>query len=272
MRVGALSVSSHAAGMSALWHDPDFEPVKRFETPLVQKNFDQLPLPTEQVELPDGVADPFAKLDAVYDAAAVQMDRGLKGAEFLHGKKAPSSVTPPTAALDAQPAVGTTPGAAPSSPSRVGADDPTRLVDRPRAPPLPQAQQVHQTTSTTLQRQEREHHRGLDAAAQAYQPGQTSSSTKTAASADAERAARQGAIDQATSLAATFAPMAASQVITATVQGPLPALAAQAAQAVEVAGAVASAGELALVGVNEGLKDTTPTNDDGAPRRGLRRR
>jgi hypothetical protein len=52
----------------------------------------------------------------------------------------------------------------------------------------------------------------------------------------------------------------------------LPALAAQAAHAVEVAGAVASAGELALVGVNEGLKDTSPTNDDGAPRRGLRRR
>jgi hypothetical protein len=271
MRVGALSVSSHAAGMSALWHDPDFEPVKRFETPLVQKNFDQLPLPTEQIELPDGVADPFAKLDAVYDAAAAQMDRGLKGAEFLHGKKAPSSVTPPTAALDALPAAGMMPGATPSS-ARVGADDPARLVDRPRAPPLPQAQQVHQTTSTTLQRQEREHHRGLDAAAQAYQPGQTSSSTKTAATADAERTARQGAIDQAASLAATFAPLAASQVITATVQGPLPALAAQAAHAVEVASTVASAGELALVGVNEGLKDTTPTNDDGAPRRGLRRR
>ena len=270
MRVGALSVSSHAAGMSALWHDPDFQPVKRFETPLVQKNFDELPLPTEAVELPDGVADPFARLDAVYDAAAVQMERGLKGAEFLHGKKAPSSVTAPSTP-EANAAA--SPAAASANPARAGADDPTRLVERPRAQQHePMQQHVHQTTSTTLQRHEREHHRALDAAAQAYQPGRTSSSTKTAAAAEAERAARQGALDSAASVAATFAPMAASQVVTAAVQGPLPALAASAAHAVEVAGAVASAGELALVGINEGLKDTAPAGDDGAPRRGLRRR
>ena len=74
MRIGSVSSSSHAAGMSALWHDPEFDaPVRRFETPLVQKNFDDLPVPTEHHELPDGVQDPFQKLDAVYDAAAVQM-------------------------------------------------------------------------------------------------------------------------------------------------------------------------------------------------------
>jgi hypothetical protein len=256
--------------MSALWHDPDFQPVKRFETPLVQKNYDELPLPTEQVELPDGVADPFAKLDAVYDAAAVQMDRGLKGAEFLHGKKAPSAVSSPASPTESSST---------TAPGRVGADDPTRLVERPRSrePLMPSVEthaqkQVHQSTSTTLQRQEREHHRALDAAAQAYQPGRTSSSTKTAAAAEAERAARQGALDSAASVAATFAPMAAAQVVTSAVQGPLPALATSATQAIEVAGAVASAGELALVGVSEGLKDTAPPGDDGAPRRGLRRR
>jgi hypothetical protein len=277
MRVGGISVSSHAAGMSALWHDPDFRPVKRFETPLVQKNYDELPLPTEQVELPDGVADPFAKLDAVYDAAAAQMDRGQRGAEFLHGKKVPALASPATAgaAAEESPASSTSP----SSARVVGADDPTRLVERHRAVDVaaPQRhdqlhQRVHQSTSTTLQRQEREHHRALDAAAGAYQPGATSSSSKTAAGADAERAARQGALDSAASVAATFAPMAAGQVVTTAVQGPLPALAAQAAHAVEVAGAVASAGQLVLTGVHEGLKDPPPVGDDGAPRRGLRRR
>ncbi|MBM3963210.1 MAG: hypothetical protein FJ137_05535 [Deltaproteobacteria bacterium] len=258
--------------MSALWHDPDFHPVKRFETPVVGKNYEELPLPAEQVELPDGVADPFSKLDAVYDAAAAQMDRGLKGAEFLHGKKIP--------ALSSSSAIAETPASSPSPLSaRVAADDPTRLVERQRAvdAAAPQRhervhQPVHQTMATTLQRQEREHHRALDAAAGAYQPGATSPSTKTAGAAEAERAARQGAIDSAASMAATFAPMAAAQVVTTVAQGPLPALAAQAAQAVEVAGAVASAGELALVGFSEGLKDTAPTGDDGAPRRGLRRR
>jgi hypothetical protein len=264
MRVGSIGVSSHAAGMSALWHDPDFQPVKRFETPLVQKSFDEMPLPTEQVELPDGVADPFAKLDAVYDAAALQMDRGLKGAEFLHGRKAPPSATAPTAPL----AAGTAPPPSPSTnlpaPERIGVDDPTRLAQRPRA--LDAAQQTAQSQA----RIERDHLYGVDAAAQAYQPGRSSSSTKTAAQAEAEAHARAGATDSAVSVAATFAPMAASQVVTASVQGPLPALAAQAAHAVEVAGAVASAGELALVGVNEGLKDTSPAETQG-PRRGLRR-
>lgn len=271
MRVGGVSVSSHAAGMSALWHDPDFAPVQRFETPLVQKNFDELPLPTDPVELPDGVPDPFAKLDAAYDAAALQMDRGLKGSEFLHGRKAAAAVTPPTTSTLPDPTTTT----APAGPARSGADEPTRLVDRPRADHVAAAQRhdhVHQSTATTQQRLEREHHRGLDAAAGAYQPGATSTSTKTAAAAEAERAAHQGALDSAASVAATFAPMAAAQVVTTAAQGPLPALAAQAAHAVEVAGAVASAGELALVGVSEGLKDTAPTGDDGAPRRGLRRR
>jgi hypothetical protein len=265
MRVGSIGVSSHAAGMSALWHDPDFQPVKRFETPLVQKSFDEMPLPTEQVELPDGVADPFAKLDAVYDAAALQMDRGLKGAEFLHGKKAPSSTPAPTAP-SASPAAAALPTPATSmpAPERAGVDDPTRLAQRPHA--LDPAQQAAQSHA----RVERDHLYGLDAAAQTYQPGRSSSSTKTAAHAEAEANARAGAVDSAVSVAATFAPMAASQVVTASVQGPLPALAAQAAHAVEVASAVTAAGELALVGVNEGLKDTAPA-EPRAPRRGLRR-
>jgi hypothetical protein len=270
MRVGGVLVSSHAAGMSALWHDPDFHPVKRFETPTVQKNYDEMPVPTEQVELPDGVVDPFAKLDAVYDTAALQMERGVKGHEFLHGKKAPAAAEVP----------------------RAGAEDPTRLMQRPqgtatpaepgstesgvahgRAPAPPAVHHdVHQSTSTKRDREDREHHRAIDAASATYVPGRTSSATSTAAARDAERAARQGALDSAVAVAATFAPMAASQVATSLVQGPLPALAASATHAVEVAGAVASAGEIALVGVHEGLKNPVAEDDSPGPRRGLRRR
>jgi hypothetical protein len=79
--------------MSSLWHDPDFEPIRQFHAPIVTRNFDDLPVPTEQHELPDGVDDPFAKLEAVYDVASAQMERGLKGAAFLHGKPMVASTT-----------------------------------------------------------------------------------------------------------------------------------------------------------------------------------
>jgi hypothetical protein len=88
LSVGSVSVStSHRAGMSSLWHDPDFIlPDKRLEIPLVVRTFDDLPVPTEHHELPPGVEDPFAKLDAMYDVAGQQMERGIRGAQFLHGK------------------------------------------------------------------------------------------------------------------------------------------------------------------------------------------
>jgi hypothetical protein len=86
--IGSVSVStSHRAGMSSLWHDPDFLlPEKRLETPIVVRTFDDLPVPTEHHELPPGVEDPFSKMDAMYDIAAQQMERGIRGAQFLHGK------------------------------------------------------------------------------------------------------------------------------------------------------------------------------------------
>ncbi len=244
MRIGGVSGSSHAAGMSALWHDPDFEPVRRFEPPLVHKNFDDLPVPTEQHQLPEGVKDPFAKLDAVYDAAAVQMERGIKGAEFLHGKK-------PTADVGL-------PGGRPA--------DPTLLHDRPTS--IDPAKQ----TAQRMDRQERDQIRRVDQAA-ITQPAQSSSSTKTAGAKEAEKAANQGAVDSAVSAALTFGPMAAVQAATSLVQGPLPALAAQAASAVQTATAVAAAGQLGMAGITEGLKETSEPDPDtlSAPRRGLKR-
>jgi hypothetical protein len=98
MRIGfGVNVaSSHAAGMSSLWHDPDFIPESQFAPPRVARMFDDMPLPVEQHELPEGVADPFAKLDAVYDVAGAQMERGIKGAQFLHGKPPVIDATPMT--------------------------------------------------------------------------------------------------------------------------------------------------------------------------------
>ncbi|HEY1101602.1 MAG TPA: hypothetical protein VGF99_21870, partial [Myxococcota bacterium] len=201
--------------MSSIWHDPDFEPIRQFQAPIVTKNFDDLPVPTEVHELPEGVADPFAKLDAAWDVAGAQMERGIKGAEFLHGK-------PP-------PRVGEANGAL------AGPDDVTRLQQRPdrfeAAPPKPVAQQV--------QRKELdEQHRRLDHAAVVAVPhGTSTASNNTAAAREAARLANAGGVDGA---ALSFAPMVAGQLAAAAVPTPLAPAASQAAQLVNT---LSAAGE-----------------------------
>lgn len=74
--------------MSALWHDAEYIPEKQLDTPTVEKGLEGHTLPSEQHQLPEGWDDPFAKLEKVYDVAAAQMERGLKGVEFLNGKPA----------------------------------------------------------------------------------------------------------------------------------------------------------------------------------------
>lgn len=83
MRVGRAS--THAAGMSSLWHDVDYVPEKELHTPLVTQTFADMPLPDEEHVLPPGEADPFNRQEAAYEVAAKQMERGIKGAAFLHG-------------------------------------------------------------------------------------------------------------------------------------------------------------------------------------------
>ena len=233
--------------MSSLWHDPDFEPIRQFQSPLVQRSFDDLPVPTERHELPDGVSDPFTKLDAVYDTAAVQMERGIKGAEFLHGKKAPSA--DPTVA------------------ARV--DDSVRAQVRTPIDPARQA-------ATTLDRQTRDHIRRLDQAANQPIATTSSSATKTASHQQAEQAANAGASHDAHSgldAAMSFGPMVAAQVAASSIQAPLPGLAAQAAQALQTVNTVAAVGEVALVGVAEATGDAPDASaSSGAPRRGLSRK
>jgi hypothetical protein len=214
MRVGSVAVgSSHMAGMSALWHDADYVPEQRFETPLVQKSFDDLPLPGEDHQLPPGVTDPFGKMEAAYDVAAEQMERGIKGANFLHGKP---------------------------------------LEDQ----------------RTRLNRLERQQTEMVNQASVA-QPAPKGAS-KTAAQASSEKAAAQGVVStdgvgDALAAVGTFLPMAAGQAVQSVAAGPLPAMASQALQ---TAGAVASAVELGATGVAEGLREEPPMPP---PRRGLKR-
>ena len=94
MRIQSNPYSAHQAGMSALWHDADYIPEQRFETPIVRKTLDDMPLPGEHHQLPEGVDDPFARMEAVFDVAAAQMERGVRGAAFLHGKPPPAALDP----------------------------------------------------------------------------------------------------------------------------------------------------------------------------------
>ncbi len=87
MRIsGRQNTLSHQAGMSALWHDADYIPDRRIDVPTVEKGLEGEPLPSERHHNPDQT-DPYARQDAAYDIAAQQMERGIKGMEFLHGKK-----------------------------------------------------------------------------------------------------------------------------------------------------------------------------------------
>ncbi|MCP4503310.1 MAG: hypothetical protein GY822_25520 [Deltaproteobacteria bacterium] len=76
--------------MSSLWHDPDYNPVKKLDTPLVTRGLEEMALPSEEHKLPEGHSDPFAKQDAIYDIAAQDMERGIKGMAFLNGEKTSS--------------------------------------------------------------------------------------------------------------------------------------------------------------------------------------
>jgi hypothetical protein len=168
------------------------------------------------------------------------MERGLKGAEFLHGKKA-TIVADPTAVA--------------------GADDPTRIRDRPTDPARQQA--------TTLDRQTRDHQRRLDQAA--HTPTvKASSSTKTAADKEVEHATNAGApTDTRNAIDAlmTFGPMVAAQAATATVQGPVATASTAALQTVNT---VTAASEVALAGISEGVSEAPET--PAGPRRGLSRK
>jgi hypothetical protein len=219
--------------MSALWHDADYVPEQRFETPVVRTGLEDFALPTEQHQLPDGVDDPFKKLDAVFELAAAQMERGIKGASFLHGQHRPrvDEASDPKRVLDAQ-VNGATKGSAANQ----------KIVESVRTD-LEQVRMTNQAAANPI--------------------AKTKGATKTAAESEATaQAPNMSGVGDALGTAAVFVPMAVGSGIQTAVQGPLPALASQ---AVTVVGAAATAGEVLLVGVAEGTKEDAPVQ----VRRGL---
>jgi hypothetical protein len=194
--------------MSSLWHDPDFEPIRQFHAPVVTRNFDDLPVPTEHHELPEGVDDPFAKLEAVYDVASAQMDRGLKGSAFLHGKPLVASATSAVRDLDNVVTQVRRPVEQPADPARV--------------------QQHTQARAT------HEQHRRRDEVAAVRVPQPSSSSSSSSSSSDASRGPD----------AAVFVPMAAGSIVAAAVPGPL----AMTSPLQQVATAASAVAEVAVGG------------------------
>jgi hypothetical protein len=240
LRVGQSPFSGHQAGMSALWHDVDYVPEQRFETPTVEKGLEDMALPGEQHQLPDGVDDPFKRLDEVYDVAAQQMERGIRGANFLHGKVSASNEASDPRRIAAQD-----PAAAQHlSTQRGGAVD-NKIVESVRTD-LEQVRMTNQAAAVTVPK--------------------AKSATKTAADAESQSAATGASnVGDALGAAAMFIPMAAGQAISSVAQGPLPALATQ---AVTVTSAVVAAGQVTAAGVAEGLKEDEPV----VVRRGLARK
>lgn len=253
MRIGGGSAaSSHAAGMSALWHDYALDdeglPLKRLNIPTVEKKIEDLPLPEERHLVPDGYADPFARLDAAYDVAAAQMDRGLKGAEFLHGKAA-------RPVLDDAPTVDATP------PQQAPVEPPADRR-RPRVEATPEAHQETRTLQVELGDRNRPMDTKLKEQARVEQQtvreigkasvqigGHVPDAVGTAARREAERASEALHMAESLGIPAALTPMAASQLAQAVT---MPSVVAN---AVTMAGAAASAGEVVSVGVAQATSD-----------------
>lgn len=241
MRVGGsgTSLSSHAAGMSSLWHDADWQPEKTLQTPKVTQKFadEQELLPSEQHQLPRGF-DAFAKMDELYEAAGQQMDRGIEGAQFLHGKR---PVTNPDNA-----AVG-------------------RSEDRPEA---------HEVTRTMMARASDpdrkvdvravQDARAIDdqvrkAAEAGNQPTKVSNATEsTNARQDAARAVKT--LEMAEGIGITMAAVAAGQAID-------PASGTLAAEAASVVKAITTA--KTAVGMTKGMEEMPEATRSESLRRGL---
>ncbi len=254
MRVGGAvnPYSGHQAGMSALWHDVDYVPEKRFETPLVRKGLEDLALPSEQHQLPAGVADPFLVQEQAYTQAELQRELGIKGSTFLHGRPPSDMLSRIDATSPTLPAPASAAAELSGSRPRMHTHDDVHIQHA-----LNQGNRhaPSEVKATQDMRKDREHVQRMNQASAVRVP-KPSGASKTAADAE-QAAATGGAVDpqsvaDALSAAATFLPMAGGQAVMTVAQGPLPAMAST---AVSVLGAVATAGQLAATGVDEALKE-----------------
>ncbi len=245
MRVGGsgTGLSSHNAGMSSLWHDADWQPDKSIHIPQVVQRFaDEAELlPSEQHQLPRGF-DAFAKLDEIYETAGAQMERGLEGAAFLHGKK--PSPTPDARALAARSDEG--PGAA--------AYDATRTM-------VARASDPDRKTDVMAAQEARAADQQIKKAAEAgNQPTRVSNASESSHQKDATRAVK--ALEMAEGIGITMAAVAAGQALDP-VSGTMAAEAAAAIKAISTA--------KTAVGMTRPMSELADASHTSELRRGLAR-
>lgn len=244
MRVGGSTsgISSHQAGMSSLWHDPDWRPEKAVDVPKVVQRFadEQELLPSEQHQLPRG-ADAFAKLDEIYEMAGAQMDRGIEGAQFLHGKR--PTTNPDAAAITGEGRV-TEPHEAMQA-RLAKAQDPDRKVD---------VRAVQETRAIDEQ---------IKRAAEAgNQPTKVSNATESShARQDAAKAVKT--LEMAEGIGITMAAVAAGQAID-------PASGTLAAEAASIVKAISTA--KTAIGMTNAMEEMPESSRAAELRRGLKSR
>lgn len=241
MRVGGTSsgLSSHLAGMSSLWHDADWQPDKSIRIPTVVQKFpDEAELlPSEQHQLPRGF-DAFAKLDEIYEVAGAQMDRGIQGAQFLHGRRSSGALDAVAQANEARP------------------DDQTRTMVVRQATPDRHVDVRAVDDARAIDDQIRK------AAEAGNQPSRVSNATETAnARKDATRAVKT--LEMAEGLGVTMAAVAAGQAMD-------PAAGTLAAEAAAAVKAISTA--KTAVGMSRPMEDLANAPTASEVRRGLGRR
>lgn len=244
MRVGGTGtgLSSHLAGMSSLWHDADWQPDKSIHIPTVVQKFpdEQDLLPSEQHQLPRGF-DAFAKLDEIYELAGEQMDRGIEGAQFLHGRRA--TTNPDVAAIG------------PGGEARAGDADATRTL-------LARQHDPDRTFDVRGAQESRAADDQIRKAREAgNQPTRVSNATEPTSQRDAAKAVKT--LEMAEGIGITMAAVAAGQAIDPAAG----TLAAEAAAVVKAASAAKTA-----VGMTRPMEDMANAQNNADVRRGLGRR
>jgi hypothetical protein len=234
--------SSHLAGMSALWHDADYLPEKKIHIPTVEKGLDEMPLPSEQHQLPQEL-DAFAKMDEVYEVAGRQMERGIEGANFLHGKQ-PVNAPAETSSSKLQP------------------KDPAEDITRTYL-----AQGKAQEHDPTLNKQAVQESRAVNAEIKkrdevASQPTKTSNATEASYAKQSSKEA-QKVLEMAEGVGVAMVAVAAGQAID-------PASGTLAAEAASVAKAVTAA--KTAVGMTRPMEEMPETARGDHLRRGLQAR
>ena len=221
--------------MSALWHDIDYVPSKQIHIPRVEKQLEDMPLPSEEHKLPKG-EQAFQKMEAVYEQAAVQMERGIEGQKFLHGTKKPDAL------ID----------------QRVAQEDQTRTLVMPNA-----VEKKADARGSVDYRAEVEQAKRSKAAGNT--PIKTSNATEQSNAKDVAKRA-EAALKMAEGLGVSLGAMAVSQALDVT--GTSGLVATEAANVVKAVGTAKTA-----VSMTTPMKDAEKLDESQAPtraRRGLK--